>query len=336
MARWPGGGRPQRAAEQEKDRVPRLVEGAGHEPKVARPGGTAREAGVPRESIPRVGGRSSPCLEKLDRLGWTAGLAFRAYGARIGIRVTDSDALTSVRSLLPTGAVPSDDPAVDHLVSFVVGGVLPVSGVRRFHLLYAGAKRLIRTFEGNEVLGALEHHLELAVAETARRRLFIHAGVVGWRGRAILLPGPSHSGKSRLVASLLEAGADYLSDEYAVLDERGRVHPYPRPLVLREKGGTRRIPPAELGAATARAPLPVGLVAVTWYERGARWRPEARSPGRAILDLLTHTVLVRKSPERVLATLACVTPDASTLVGVRGESDDAARLLLEAAPWRAP
>jgi len=61
--------------------------------------------------------------------------------------------------------------------------------------------------------------------------------VVAWRGRAILLPGRSYVGKSTLVMELVRAGAVYYSDEYAVLDARGRVHPFAQPVALREPDG---------------------------------------------------------------------------------------------------
>ena len=64
------------------------------------------------------------------------------------------------------------------------------------------------------------------VANYAPDRVFVHAGVVAWRGRALVLPGTSFAGKTTLVAELVRAGAIYYSDEYAVLDEQGRVHPY--------------------------------------------------------------------------------------------------------------
>ena len=64
--------------------------------------------------------------------------------------------------------------------------------------------------------------------------MFVHAGVVAVDGRALLLPGGSFTGKTTLVAALLRAGAQYGSDEYAVLDEAGLVLPaYPRPLSIR-------------------------------------------------------------------------------------------------------
>jgi hypothetical protein len=124
----------------------------------------------------------------------------------------------------------------------------------------------------NQVLETLEAHLDLIVAAEARRRLFVHAGVVGWRGRAILIPGPSGSGKTSLVAALIRAGATYYSDEYAVFDPRGRVHPYPRPLSIRgEPGEPRRpVPASDLGARTGVVPLPVGLTVVTQHYAGGR------------------------------------------------------------------
>jgi hypothetical protein len=65
----------------------------------------------------------------------------------------------------------------------------------------------------------------------------VHSGVVAHDGRAILLPGPTHAGKSTLVAELVRLGAPYFSDEYALIDADGRVHPYPRPMLLRDGSG---------------------------------------------------------------------------------------------------
>ena len=74
------------------------------------------------------------------------------------------------------------------------------------------------------ILDTLESDLQLHVAEQARRRLFVHAGVVGWKGRAIVIPGRSFTGKTTLVAELVRAGASYYSDEYALIDSRGKIH----------------------------------------------------------------------------------------------------------------
>src|SRR5437867_5211182 len=157
--------------------------------------------------------------------------------------------LSHIVNCLPPGYRPSEATRVDRLYSLVVGRPASGLGLRRFTLLYADAMRLARSLEVPEVLRALESDIQLYVAAGARRRLFVHAGVIGWRGRAIVIPGRSGSGKTSLVAALVRAGATYYSDEFAVFDEQGRVYPYARPLSIREDDGlsTRKCPVQELG-----------------------------------------------------------------------------------------
>lgn len=65
------------------------------------------------------------------------------------------------------------------------------------------------------------------------RLLFVHAGVAALDGVAVVLPAPPDHGKSTTVAALVRSGFDFLSDEAAALDPAdGRVHPFPRPLML--------------------------------------------------------------------------------------------------------
>jgi len=196
--------------------------------------------------------------------------------------------------------------------------------------LYEDAARLARSKDTDPVLEALERDLQLYVAEWAHRRVFVHAGVVGWRGRAIVIPGRTMSGKTTLVKALVEAGATYYSDEYAVLDERGRVHPYPKPLSIRENGRGRpkEVLPETLGGTTGVKPLSVGLVVATSYREAARWRPRQLLPGRAVMALLAHTVSVRRQPERAMTVLREVVADAVVLKGVRGEAAETAEDIL--------
>jgi hypothetical protein len=271
-------------------------------------------------------------MQKIDRLGWAAGLCFRAYGLKIGVRVNRAEVPAQVLECLPAGWEPAEPPNVDHLCSLFLGGAGPRPSVRTYHLLYGGLARLARTLELEEVWEPLETHLQRFVAEWSRGPVFVHAGVVGWRGRAIVLPGRSWSGKSTLVAALLRAGATYYSDEYAVLDEHGQVFPYPRRLSLRESAHRRRrCPPESFGSRAGVGPLPVGLVAVTKYHPGARWCPRPLSPGWAALELLNHTVPARREPDRVLSALQQVTLRAARIAGARGEADEVAGALLRAA-----
>ena len=270
-------------------------------------------------------------MAKIDRLGWAAGMCFVAYGRRIGIRVNNPEVLEKLPDRLPPGWKPAPSPVVDHLYSLLVGGAGPQANVRRFNLLYAGPARLARTMNLDEVFELLESDLQRTIAEAARGRVFVHAGVVGWGGRAIVLPGRTLSGKTTLVAGLVRAGATYYSDEYAVFDARGRVHPYPKPLSIRgENGGQPRKCPAEaLGGLPGVKPLPVGLVAVTDYQPVARWRPRLLSPGQGVLTLLANAVAARRRPKAALATLQEVVSRAPVLKGTRGEAEEEFDAMLE-------
>src|SRR5919205_1906344 len=206
-------------------------------------------------------------MRKLDRLGWTAGLTLRSFGVRFGVRADSPRALERIEQYLPPGTRAASPGAVERLYSLRLGDDERGArrGVRRFNLLYANHVLLARAFDPEELFERFESDLQLSVAEAARRRVFVHAGVVGWNGKAILVPGRSFTGKTTLTAALVRAGATYYSDEFAVLDAEGRAHPYAKPLSVRE-GGThrqRKVSAEELGGSSATKPLPVGLVVVS-------------------------------------------------------------------------
>lgn len=95
-------------------------------------------------------------MEKIDRLGWAAGLAFTAYGVRVGIRVSETDVLKRVEIYLPPAWRPASSPRVDILYSVVVGGAGSRPGVRRFNLLYANALRVARPWTSGRLLTPLK------------------------------------------------------------------------------------------------------------------------------------------------------------------------------------
>lgn len=271
-------------------------------------------------------------MDGLDRLGWAAGIAGRVHGRSIGLRVTDASVLERVRQRLPPTWKDAPLSVVDRLYSLVVGGPSEQDPrIRRFHLVYGDIIRVARDLDLDNVLDILESHLNRYVAETAPRHVFVHAGVVGWKGKAILIPGKTLSGKSTLVAALVRAGATYLSDEYAVLDARGRVHPYPKALSLRSAPTARPIrrTPQELGAVVGQKPLPVGLVISSKYQQGSRWRPKALTPGQGALELLANTIPARGRPHEVMSVLTQVMAGARALKGPRGEAEEMIPSLLE-------
>jgi hypothetical protein len=145
---------------------------------------------------------------------------------RVGVRVDDVALLRRVRQHLPPAWRPPRTAVVDYLYSIRTGGRVPGSNLRRFYLVYAGSTQIVRTLEEDRALETFESAVRLDVATWATRWVFVHAGAVGWQGKGIVIPAPSRSGKSRLVEALVRAGATYYSDEFAVLDSRGRLHPF--------------------------------------------------------------------------------------------------------------
>lgn len=270
-------------------------------------------------------------MEKIDRLGWAAGLSFVSYGVRVGVRVNSPEALHLMQDYFPPEWKPAPSLIVERLYSLILGGDAKRPGVRRFNLLYGDIARLARTANLDEALETFESDLHLHVAAEARRRVFVHAGVVGWRGLALLLPGSSYSGKTSLVAELVRAGATYYSDEFAVLDARGRVHPYTRALQIREAatGKQKKYGVEKLGGQAGTKPLKVGMVVVSKYQPGAKWRPRQLSAGQGVLELLAHTVSARRQPEKALATLEQVVKGAHVIKSPRAEASEIVEFLLK-------
>lgn len=275
-----------------------------------------------------VAGISAPLLQRTE---WPVRLSIRAYGVQVGIRIGDPEVLEELARHLPPGSEVVQPSENERTYSFAVE-YIGRSGHQQ-KALYVDDALLARRSTLQGVLRAFESDVQLHVAEMAPERVFVHAGVVGFQGRAILLPGRSFAGKSTLVAELVRAGAEYYSDEYAVLDSRGSVHPYPRPISIRQKeisGVTRqRLLPENGGVGSA--PLPVGLIVLSKFRSSGQWRPRRLSPGLGILELLANTVAARRIPEIAMATLHRVVTRAPIIASERGEASDVVEPMLELA-----
>jgi hypothetical protein len=145
------------------------------------------------------------------------------------------------------------------------------------------------------------------------------------------MPGRTFAGKTTLVRSLVEAGAVYYSDEFAVLDETGRVHPYARPLSYRPPDGGPSVDYRvdETGGAVGDQPLPVGLVIFAKYRPGAEFDPQPLSPGAGALTLLEHAVPAQNRPDQTIRHISRAVAGATVLHGERGEADEVAPRLLD-------
>lgn len=271
-------------------------------------------------------------MEKLGRLGWAAGLAIEVFGVKLGIWVNTPEVLEEITAFLPPGWQVIADPApvVDHLFSLIMGGPAPRRGVRQYNILYSGSWRAVRSPEREAVLHGLARLIDVQVALQAPHHVFVHAGVIAWQGRGLLIPGRSRSGKTTLVKALVDAGAVYYSDEYAALDEAGRVLPWPRPLNIRQTHNGPGIPTAieDIGGKAGTVRLPVGWIIDTAYKPEAKWQPEILSPVQSALCLLDNTLIARIEPRRALPVLRMAAMGGLGLRSPRGEAKTVADQLL--------
>jgi hypothetical protein len=269
-------------------------------------------------------------MKKLDRLGWAEGIGVSAFGVHLGVRVSVAGVLPQVLPLLPPGCRKSRKATVQRLYSLLVAKGGQRAGVRRMHILFADSERIARDPELDEVLAALETDLHRYVAEAAPDMTFLHAGVVGWQGRAILLPGRSLSGKTTLVREMLRLGATYYSDEFAVVDDSGKVHPFARPLGIREDSTyvQTKYTAETLGAISGVKPLPLGAVVMCKYRAGARWKPAPLSHGQGALELMANSIAVRDRPQHTLRRIHKLMRSGVFVQGTRGEACESAESIL--------
>jgi hypothetical protein len=145
---------------------------------------------------------------------------------------------------------------------------------------------------------------------------FLHAGAVELDGGAMVFPGRGRWGKSTLVASLVEEGCGYLSDEFAVVSPEGTVFPFSKPIRLKgTSSGTTYVRPAGAGAPGG---LPCVALFLTRFEAGSAWSPQPLTSNLAVLRTLPAALKHRDAHENVRVALHAMLKDAACYEGVRG------------------
>lgn len=252
-------------------------------------------------------------------------IAFESYGIPMEVRASSEELFARIEPLMPPMGR-QIDVAPDNMRFGVVeegDGSYSVWNPRTMVCTHVGIELALVTIEGQ---------LRSWIAVNAPGYIFVHAGAVGYEGNAFVFPGESFAGKTTLVGELVRRGATYFSDEFAVVDSEGLVHPFPKPLSVRTPGSGPVDTPAEsFGGVVGDRPLPMSLACVTHYVPGAQWQPRRLSPGEAALALLSRTVPARVRPQEAMSFLSGVVTGAVVLEGERGEADEFAEMLLDGA-----
>lgn len=253
---------------------------------------------------------------------------FESYGVRIKVESNSQGLLEEIRQVVIAALVnrvvfiENSGESSKHSFGVAFDG--------RNYILFRNGKKVSQHESAKLFFKYLNGRLRIEVAEYAKSNVFLHAGVVGWKGHAIVIPANSFAGKTRLTAELVKNGADYYSDEYAVLDESGRVHPFPRKLSIRYSGPTRerQVSAGELGGSSGEEPIPVGMVLLTTFKKGASWDPQVLSPGKGILEIIPQTIPILQSAEFSLKVLDLVARRAIIVKSARGDAKKFAKTLL--------
>lgn len=251
----------------------------------------------------------------------------RSLGAGYGVEVRLDDRTglglaDHVRAALPP-ELTAGDHAAEEVVTYTV---TVVPGESPEYVVAADALEVFAAESAEAVGDWLAQDIDATVAHRSGEMTFVHAGVVGWRGLAIVIPGPPRSPAiSTLVAELVRRGAVYYSDRFAVLDGRGRVHPYRAPLEL---GGVLQRDLRLVQDDVPAEPLPLGLVVACGGPPAAVWRPLIRHGRRSALPLLEAAVGSRDD-DRLATLVAAIEPTLVTLRGPWPEPAGAAAHLLD-------
>lgn len=251
-------------------------------------------------------------------------LAFEAFGVELRVCASSHELLERAEPYLPPGfrrRQASDEQFPLAIIEDEREGT---------YLVWKGTTCISEGQGLNYSLTVLEGQIRGHVAIRAPARTFVHAGAVAHEGRAIIFPGYSFSGKTTLTEAFVRAGATYYSDEFAVLDNVGLVHPYPKPLSIRSGEQTLQTDHTveSLNGVAGVDPVPLGAVIVTNYEPGAEWDPRELSSGETALAVLSHTVTAQTRPEEAIRAISRAVENAVALESQRGEAQELAPRLL--------
>jgi hypothetical protein len=254
---------------------------------------------------------------------------FESYGVKVAIESNSADVLeqasSTARSALLGNLLEIDRPHAEQVFRLPI---MP-DGVC---IIYQDGELMAEGKLNPGYWKYFDSLVRILVAEFARDKVFIHAGSVGWRGRAIILPGNSHFGKTTLVAELARCGAEYYSDEYAIIDDNGLVHPFARKLTMRENGRhiiEKPFDVEEFGGKKGSSPIPVSAVVFTKYDPESNPEYAFLTTGQGIVEVIGQTIGIRRNSEFVIKVLKKAFSNAIILKSSRNEAAKFARELLE-------
>jgi hypothetical protein len=267
---------------------------------------------------------------------------YRALDFTFSVRTAGADLADYIEGLFApfasSGAV--DEAREIHRYSVVDDG----PRFQNRYALYFDGQPITRTPLEPLALAFLLWHLNIAVVAASDRYLLLHAAAATYNGSAVVLPAAKDSGKSTLVARLVQRGCGYLTDEATAIDPVTlAVDPYPKPISI-EQGSwevladlrpdldDRFLPfaseqwhvvPASIRPDAIARPCPARLVVSPHYDAEARTSFEAISRAQAVLLLAENAFNFESHKADGLHTLAEMVRGCECYRVTVGSDDDA-------------
>ncbi len=248
--------------------------------------------------------------------------AFESMGLRIGVQSEDSKIIEQIRQR----AI----PIWRECESTNLDLEYTLLSSEDTYLIKRNDEVLGRCRKYDDLMDEFDRWVHIDIGANSKNFVFIHAGAVVWQGSGLILPGKSMAGKTTLVKTLIGLGADFYSDEFAVIDKHGQLHSYPRDLGSREPDGSQNnIPALELGWKSSMPDVDIKLVASITYNPKLKSEFRQCSRGLGILSLLNNAVGARTQPENTVNHIEQLAKHADFIEGERGDALQTAKQLID-------
>ncbi len=269
-------------------------------------------------------------ITKLDMTKAIHQIFIKVYGIKICIKTNKNSLLSELKNeidkTIPIKYEILSPQIPDHIIYIK-------AAEKKMYELYKNEESIARG-QKSDLIEIFKSTLRLTIAEFAVSKVFLHAGVVAWKGKAIVIPARSFRGKTTLVAELVKKGALYYSDEYAVLNKNGFVQTFPKQLSLRgiiDKYAQVDYSVEALGGRAGKKNIPVGMILITEFNADLsvrKWQPELLSVGQGIMEIIPHTISIRNNTKFALKVLNKVASRAIIAKSKRGEAKEFVDLLI--------
>jgi hypothetical protein len=282
-------------------------------------------------------------IAPLDARSWAhTTRTFETLGYRFAVRSTHAGIGRFVDEMFAACAVPDARPVTWYSIIDDLPGDRP-------HAVYVDDDRGMVAADPARVLTYLTWSVNQQVIAHRGEHVLVHAAAAALDDVGVILPAATEAGKTTLVAGLVRAGFQYLTDEATAIDPVSlQLLPYPKPLSIdpgswepladlepRVDCGTgaylRRqwqVTPLSIRDDAVSGPVDAAVAVFPRYVPGASTVLEPARRSEAMITLLQQTFRFHESGARYLEVLARFLERVACYRLVSGDLDEACDALV--------